>query len=143
MGFYGMIKGKRGDLLTGDIIFIVLNLVFITILVLFVVMKTNDSSRLEEQYSKQIALLIDSSKPGMRINLNMEDAIEKAIDNNQNIGAGILELVKIDNEANIVTIRLSEKGGYSYSFFNDVNVSTYLDTKSNNKEYVFIIDEEK
>ncbi|OGJ12133.1 hypothetical protein A3K62_00190 [Candidatus Pacearchaeota archaeon RBG_16_35_8] len=128
------IIGKRGDILVGDVIFLVLNLVFLSILVIFIVTKTNDSSIVEEKYAKQIALIIDSAKPVMRINLNMEDAIDKAQDANQNIA----ELVKING--NVVTVKLGEKGGYSYSFFNNVNVSTYLDN-SNNKEYVLIINE--
>lgn len=132
------IRGRRGDILTGDVIFLVLNLIFLAILILFVVTKTNDAAIMEEKYAKQIALIIDSSKPAMRINLNMEDAIKKAVDNNQDIGAGLLQIVQING--NVVTVKLEEKGGYSYSFFNDVNVSAYLDTL-NGKEYVLIINE--
>ena len=62
----------------------------------------------------------------------MEDAIEKAKDENQNIE----NIVR--RNGNIVTVKLKEKGQYSYSFFNDVDVNIYLDT-TNNKEYVFIV----
>ena len=127
--------GKKGDILVGDVIFLVLNLIFLVILIIFVVSKTNDASRFEEIYAKQIALIIDSAKPGMTIYLNMEDAIEKAMDENQNIGT----LVRING--NMVTVKLKEKGEYSYSFFNDVNVSAYLDTESNKQEYVIIVNE--
>ncbi|MEX2017201.1 MAG: hypothetical protein WD876_01900, partial [Candidatus Pacearchaeota archaeon] len=135
--------GKNGDMLVGDVIFIVLNVIFIAILIFFIVTKTNDAAIIEEKYAKQIALLIDSAKPGMRIHLNMEDAIEKAVDENQNIGAGLLDIVKIDNERNIVTVKLREKGGYSYSFFNEVNASAYLDTAPNEQEYILVINEIK
>ena len=134
-----MIRNKRGDILIGDVIFIVLNLVFLTILILFVVSKTNDAARLEELYAKQIALIIDSAKPGMTVHLDMEDAIEKAIDENPNIGYGIATLVKI--EGNVVTVKLTDKSGYSYSFFNDVNISANLDTLNDEQEYVFVINE--
>lgn len=126
---------KRGDILVGDLIFIILNLIFISILIIFVVSKTNDASKMEEQYAKQIALIMDSAKPGMIIHLNMEDAIEKATNENQNPA----QIVKV--EGNMVTIKLDEKGGYSYSFFNNVSVNAYLDT-ANNKEYVFTVNEE-
>ena len=130
--------GKRGDILIGDVIFIVLNLIFLTILILFVVSKTNDTARLEEIYAKQAALIIDSAKPGMTVYLDMEDAIEKAIDENQNL-ATILTI-----SGNTVTVKLRDKGGYTYSFFNDANVSTYyLDTVSNEQEYVFVINEKR
>lgn len=127
-------EAKKGDILVGDIIFIVLNLIFLSILIIFVVSKTNDTSRMEEQYAKQIALIIDSAKPGMIIHLNMEDAIEKASDEDIDLA----QIVKIDG--NLVNVRLEEKGGYSYSFFNNISANTYLDT-ANNKEYVFTINE--
>jgi len=138
-----MVKGNRGDILTGDVIFIILNVIFVAILIFFVVTKTNDAAIIEEKYAKQIALIIDSARPGMRINLDMEDAIKKAIDENQNIGAGIMDLVKIDNERNLVTVKLRDEGGYSYSFFNEVNASTYLDIEPNEQEYVITIKEIK
>jgi len=131
------IRGKKGDLLAGDIIFLVLNLVFLSILIIFVLSKTNDASILEEKYAKEIALIIDSAKPGMIIHLNMEDAIEKAAENNQNIA----NIVKIDNDNNIVMVKLKDKGSYSYSFFNEVDASAYLDTEPNMQEYVLTINE--
>ena len=124
---------KRGTVLVENIIFIVLNLLFLTILIMFLASKVGGAAVLEEKYAKQIALIIDSAKPGMEIHLNMEDAIEKANDE------GWEKIVSIDG--NIVTVQLREKGGYSYSFFNDVDAgSPYIDT-TNNKEYVFIIGE--
>ena len=124
-------KGKRGDILIGDVIFLVLNLIFLSILVIFLVSKTNDASIMEEKYAKQIALIIDSAKPGV-VALNMEDAIEKAKDENQDID----NIVKIED--NLVTVKLRDKGGYSYSFFNDVDVNSYPDV-NNGRDYVFII----
>ena len=123
---------KRGQILVENVIFIILNLIFLTILILFISSKTGSEALLEEKYSKQIALMIDSAKPGMIIHLNMEDAIEKAEKNN----LGGREIVSISG--NTVTVKLREKGGYSYSFFNNVDVSVHLDT-SNSKEYFFVI----
>lgn len=129
-------KNKKGNILTENIIFIVLNLVFITILLLFLFSKTGDASVLEEKYAKQIALLIDAAEPVMTINLNMENAIKIA--EKENFPAG--EIVKITG--NIVTIKLREDGGYSYSFFNDVEVNANFDTL-NKKEYYFVITEKQ
>ena len=124
---------KKATILLENIIFIVLNLVFLVILIFFVMSKVGGAAVLEEKYAKQIALIIDSAKPGMEIHLNVEDAIQKAKDENweENV-------ISIDE--NIVSVRLREKGGYEYSFFNDVSVNVYPDT-TNNKEYVFIVDE--
>ena len=129
--------GKRGNILTENIIFIVLNLAFIAILLLFLFSKTESESVLEEKYAKQIALLIDAAEPGMRIHLEMEDAIEKAAKNEVNPS----EIVTING--NVVTIKLSEKGNNpksSYSFFNDVGVNANFDIL-NKKEYYFVISE--
>jgi len=125
---------KRGNILTENIIFIILNLVFIAMLIIFVFSKTGGAAVLEEKYAKQIALMIDSAKPRMVITLKMDDAMEQAIDN---LGEkGINEMVRITG--NVVNVKLRDEGGYSYSFFNDVEVNCY---PLNNKEYIFIVDE--
>ena len=124
---------KRGQILVENIIFIILNLVFLTILILFIYSKSGGEAVLEEKYSKQIALIIDSAKPGMIIHLNMENAIKKAKNN------GFKENI-VSISGNTVTVKLREKGGYPYSFFNDVSVSIFPDTSSKPvKEYVIKI----
>ncbi len=127
---------KRGNILIENVIFIILNVVFISILIFFVLSKANDASVMEEEYAKQIALMIDSARPGMIINLTMENAIEKA---KENFGEEDFEKM-INIDGNKVTVGLRKDGGYSYSFFNDVEVSYYpLDDKN----YIFIIDEKE
>ena len=119
---------KRGTILAENIIFIMLNLVFLTILFLFLFSKTGDAAALEEKYAKQIALIIDSAKPGMEISLNMKDAVKKTEKENWE-GRKIVSI-----QDNIVTVKLREKGGYSYSFFNNVDFDLlycYLDDEGN------------
>ncbi|GAG14340.1 unnamed protein product [marine sediment metagenome] len=123
-------------MLAENIIFIVLNLIFLTILILFLFSRMGSGAVLEEKYSKQIALVLDSAKPGMMIHINMEDAIEEA---KKELGEDKIGGLVVIN-GNIVTVRLGEGLGYSYSFFNDVDATAYLD-KTDNKRYVFIIDE--
>ena len=108
-------KSKKANILTENIIFIVLNLVFLVILVLFLFSKMSDVSCLEEKYAKQIALVLDSARPGMEISLDMSGAVKKAEDKKWEG-----KIIEIND--NIVTVKLHEKGGYSYSFFNDVNL---------------------
>lgn len=123
---------KRGNILIENVIFIVLTLFFLTILILFVFSKMGSAAVLEEKYAKQIALIIDSSKPDMEIVLDMSDAIKKAED--EKWGG---EIVNINIQDNVVTVKLREKGDYSYSFFNDIDVNYYLDEES----YIFIMGE--
>jgi hypothetical protein len=130
-------KSKKGDIIIGDVIFLVLNLIFLSILIIFVISKTNDASLLEEKYAKEIALIIDSAKPGMEIHLNMQDAIKKAEKNNLDINS----LIEI--KENVVHVKLKEKGDYSYSFFNDVSVSNPYLNINNKEEYIFFIEEKK
>lgn len=121
--------GKRGNILTENLIFLILNLVFLVILILFVFVKMDSAFLLEESYAKQIALLIDGARHGTSIRLNMEDAIKIA----ENEGWDIKKIVsKTDN---VIIVKLREKGGYSYSFFSDVDVDAYLN-KDNKKEYI-------
>lgn len=112
---------RSGTILLENIIFIILNLAFLTILILFLFKQGNGAIVLEQSYSKNIALLIDSAKPITEMKLNMEDAMNLAEKN----GVAREEIVKING--NIVTVKLTEKGGYQYSFFNNVEVTSYPD----------------
>ena len=133
-----ILKNKKGNILTENLIFIILNIVFLSILILFLFSKMGSAAVLEERYSKEIALLIDSAKPGMTISLNMEDAVKIAKKEKWPLD----KIVFI--EGNTVKVQLREKGAEnslgSYSFFNDVNVKANFDT-TNNKWYYFVIGE--
>ena len=61
----------------------------------------------------------------------MEKGIELARENN------VEQMMRIDN--NLVTIKLSKNGGYSYSFFNEVDVDFYKDKAEG--LYVFVVNE--
>ena len=119
---------KRGEILVGNVVFIILNLVFLSILILFVYSKSDDGARIEEKYAKQIALIIDSARPGMEILLNMENAFERAGENNFDKN----KIVSISGNA--VTVKLREKGGYSYEFFNDVVLDNPYPIKVDDEE---------
>ena len=120
-------KKRRGEILAENIVFIILNLLFLSTMILFIYSKTGSESVLEEKYAKQIALIIDSAESGMVVHLNMEDALAKA---EKNFGEGNID--------NIVSISGNTvKGGYSYDFFNNIEVSSNFDTQNKN-EYFFV-----
>jgi hypothetical protein len=114
-------KNCRGTILAENLIFIILNILFLAILLLFLYRQGNGAIVLEQSYAKNIALLIDSAKPVMEMKLNMEDAFNLA---NRN-GVKPEDIVKING--NMVTVKLSDKGGYQYSFFNNVDVKVSPD----------------
>jgi hypothetical protein len=130
-------KNKRGiTLLLENIVSIILNIVFIAILVFFLLSRSGSAGVLEEKYAKEIALALDSSKPGMIITLNMADAISAA---EQNLGKNNINNI-VTFSQNVVTVKLHNGVGYSYSFFNDINIAnSYLD-KTNNEYLIFIGD---
>ncbi len=119
---------KRGNILTENIIFIILNFIFLSILIVFIFSQTGSAARLEEQYAKQIALMIDASEPGMILTLDVERAIREAGDNYKK------EFIFIED--NLVRVQLREKGGYTYSYFKDYNVNPYPKVGG---KYVFTI----
>jgi hypothetical protein len=114
---HGLKMKKQASILTENIVFIILNLTFLVILAVFLFAKSSDAALLEEKYAKQIALMIDASRENMEIGIAMEDAIKKAEKNEFPLS----NVVVIDG--NRVSVQLREKGGYTYSFFNDVKPS--------------------
>lgn len=127
---------KRGEILVENVIFIVLNIIFVSILIFFLFKQGSGAILLEQTYSKQIALMIDSAKPAMEIKLNMEKAKEVAEENKLDFS----EAVSI--AGNVVNVKLSQKGGYEYSFFNDVEVKAFPETDDENEYtgiYIFTI----
>lgn len=118
------LRDKNGQILTENLIFIILNLVFLSILILFIYSKMSGPALMEEQYSKQIALLIDASKTPTLIKLDMKEAFLKAKGN----GVLVENVVTLTN--NVVNVNIAGKKGYDYSFFRDtsqINIDKYLE----------------
>ena len=124
-----MKKDKRGTILVENIIFIVLNLIFLTILILFLVKQGSGARVLEETYSKEIAMLANSAQSVMLIKVDMTRGKNIAEKN----GIDFKDAVRISE--NVVSVKLSENGGYSYSFFNDVYASAYAEKDDEKNEY--------
>ena len=128
---------KRGDILTENIIFIVLTLIFFTILIIFIFSRSGGAAIKEEELAKQTALIIDAAKPGMIIKINVEEYL--ALAEKENYGKDILTI-----QGNLVTAKFRENGGYSYSFFNNVKPKIFPDAKTPDgqiKNYVITISE--
>ena len=129
---------KHGDILIENVIFIILNIIFVSILILFLFKQGSGAGLLEQTYSKQIALMIDSAKPAMEIKLNLEKAQKIAEENK----IDFKEAVSITG--NVVNVKLSQKTGYEYSFFNNVETKAFPETNSKNEYtgiYIFTINQ--
>lgn len=129
---------KKAQIVVENVIFIILNLLFLSMLLLFVYSKSHSEAKLEEKYAKQIALIIDSAKPGMDIYLNMEDAIVKAESN------GIKDFNEVAFvSGNAATVKLRETGGYTYYFFNHVDANVYPEFQKDPERFVIKIGDYK
>ena len=116
------LSNKRGDTIALEtVIFIVLNVAFITILLVFVVKSSSGDFIYEQVYAKQISLLIDEAKPQMTIQLNVEKGLDIAKKNNQNIDS----IFNFNN--NKVVVNLLGKGGYSFQHYSGYDIETKLD----------------
>lgn len=115
-------KNNSGEILIGNVVFILLNAIFIFILILFLFRQGEGAVVLEQTYAKKIALLVDSAQPDMLIKIDMEDGFKIAERN----GIDFNNIISVDG--NVVHVKLNDKSGYSYSFFNDVHLSAYPDS---------------
>ena len=122
---------KRGNILTENVIFIALNFTFFAIMILFLTKQAGSAVLLEQAYAKQIALIIDSAKPGMEILIDIGDGAEA---DKEWFKKNFAKSVTLDG--NIVHVKLTNGNGYSYSFFNDVKPS--IDVWPEGKAYILI-----
>ena len=111
--------GKRGasDLLYPVVIFIVVNLLFFSMLLIFVYRQQSGALIYEQAYAKQIAMMIDYAKPEMGVPINFSKGIEIAKKNGKTSG-----LVEIDDKNREVIVKLDERGGYAFKYFSDYDV---------------------
>ena len=116
-----MFRNKRGsELVTESAIGIVLVVVFFGIMFLGVSRVADNSALYEQVYSKEIALAIDSSQPGMTLTYDLS-AIEEHI-----LDSGVENVVSFQNGE--VRVRLQKDGkGYSTKYFSDYEVNSVFD----------------
>lgn len=111
---FNKLKMKRATILISDIIFLVLAISFITILIVFVSRQTSSTILIEEQTAKQIALALDAMPEKTQLTIFLGEVLKEKKEGFNG------EIVKIDNERNVVRVQLEEKSGYEYSFFNNL-----------------------
>ena len=127
-----MFKNKRADeSLVEEVIFIVLNLVFFIMLIIFVLRSSSETSVYEEIYAKKIALAMDMAQPASSITLNAVDLYQKSR------ATKFEPIITIKN--NIVNVKLAKSSsGYDYRFFTNFETIITLNNKSYEKEEIII-----
>jgi len=120
-------KGKKGaEFLHGSLIFIILNLLFFAGMFYFVARSSGGLIVTEQIYARQIALVIDSAKPGTEIELDVGELYDFADKNDFDR----LQTVKIDNELNQVIVSCASGKGHFFEFFSGYDVIWELRKKS-------------
>ena len=112
----GKMNKKGGIIVLEEVIFILLNLMFFAIFLFFVINSSSGAFVLEQFYAKQIALLIDTSKPGTIISLDITDAYNLAEKNNVDSNK------IVSTQDGHVIVQLSRSRTYKFPFFSDVIV---------------------
>lgn len=116
-------KNKKAKIVMETLIFLILNLVFFVVMLVFAYSSGDREFVYEQTLSKEIALIIDNAKPTMVISLDISKYIEIAEENKQTKE----NIVKLNKEENRVEVNLKQKGGYSYQYFSNSDVSIDLE----------------
>lgn len=113
----GLFNDKKGvDLIWELIMFVILNALFFGGMFIVVFRVCEGAAYYEQSYAKQIALLVDGSKPGTQILINA-DVMQKFIKDNK---IPLENVVSINN--NKIIVKLSPGDGYSFVYFSDYDV---------------------
>lgn len=108
---------QRGTILISEVIFLILAIAFIAILFIFIARQSSNTSVIEEQAAKQIALAIDAAHSGMQITIHAGNILKQR----EEVFLG--EPIIIDSQLHNVRVQLSERGGFSYGYFSDASVT--------------------
>ncbi len=116
---------KKGDeVVLETIIFIILNLLFFVVMLVFVYNSGNITFVYEQTYAKQIALFIDNAEPKMSILIDLSEIVEIAEKNKQPLE----KIVQLNEDENKVEVKLKKKGGYSYQYYSDYKINMKVDS---------------
>jgi hypothetical protein len=121
-----MLNKKGDESLTSFVIFLVLNLMFFSAMFIFVTSSGENSAFYEQKYSKEIALIVDSSYPGMQVSINVTELGDFISDKN----IPPEEIFKIGNGE--VRVKLSDSS-YSYPIFSDYEIEQSIEAGNDGK----------
>jgi len=122
---YKMEKSKKAvNLLAGTFSFIILNILFFAIMFIFVSQIGTGSNLIEQSYAKQIALVLDGSRPGTEISIDISEIYNLA-EKNKFEG----QIVKLEYKENSVRVDVGSGGYVHYSFTDLEGISYSLDNQ--------------
>ena len=118
-------KRKRGgtNLLLPEIMFILLNLIFFSIIIAFVYISSTGALLYNQAHAKQIALVLDNANPNTMVVIDFENALKIAKKNKVDFSS----VVEVNTIGNYVVVRLGGKGGYKQVYFSDFSVVSRIE----------------
>ncbi|MBU3913639.1 MAG: hypothetical protein KKB21_03960 [Nanoarchaeota archaeon] len=129
----GLRKAGSTDFLSSVIIFILLNVLFFSVMFAFVYISGSKARIYEQAYSKQIALILDGAKPGTNITLDLSKIYEVARKEKR-----FERMIILDSENNVVEVRLQNSGeGYRTKYFSSANIKI-LENRYEEKLNIYI-----
>ena len=108
-------KNKRGasDMLYGTVLFLVANILFFVIVGVGIAKVGTPEIVKEEAFAKQIALLIDGSNSGTKIEIDVSDLLAAAKENK------IDPIIILNCNRNEVFVKVTDASGYSFKYFTE------------------------
>lgn len=113
--------GKRG-ILRENIVFLILQVAFLSLMLLGVLLIGTGTSTYESIYARQIALAIDEAKPNTNIDIDISKLYEVA-EKNKFTG----KIIEIDETNHQVIVQLMTGVGHKFGYFSDYNLDYGLD----------------
>src|SRR3989344_1960621 len=117
-------RGEENNILLEYVIFFILLIIFVSAVLIFGNRASKQTDNIEALYAKQIALIIDNSKSGLKVNLDISPLFEDAIENNFDG-----DIITINNEENYVLVKVNKGAGNKYYFFSDNDILWSIDTE--------------
>ncbi len=109
-----------GDVLSGNILYVILVVIFTIGVFMIIMQNKNNAGQWEEFYAKELALLLDRAKPGDQYTIDIQKASELAVKN------GVSDpryIIKFDGQARKVVVSLKPDGGTAFYYFSNVVVT--------------------
>lgn len=117
-------RGEENNILLEYVIFFILLIIFVSAVLIFGNRASKQTDNIEALYAKQIALIIDNSKSGLKVNLDISPLFEDAIENNFDG-----DIITINNDENYVLVKVNKGAGNKYYFFSDNDILWSIDTE--------------
>jgi len=106
------------DFLGWNFIYILLEIIFFMLMLYWVVGFQDGAALWEDFYAKEITRLVNTAEPGDEVSLDVSPVTKIAFSN----GVPKSDIFNFNNVNNFVTVKLTPRGGTSFSFFRDVDV---------------------